>query len=378
MPTALNLHKKLKGKIETKPKMEIKNKKTLALLYTPGVAEACKKIQNRPEESFNLTGRGNALAVITDGSAVLGLGNIGPEAAMPVMEGKAVLFKQFGNIDAYPICLKTQDKNEIINTIKNLAPTFGAINLEDIAAPKCFEIEESLQDLGIPVMHDDQHATAIVATAGLLNALKLADKRINEVTVVLSGAGAAGLAIAKMLISFKVKDILLCDTKGIIYEGREDLKDNPYKEKISQITNRDNKKGSLEEAFAKADVFIGVSKGGIVQKEWIKTMNEKPIIFALANPVPEIMPEEAKKGGAYIIATGRSDYPNQINNVLAFPGIFRGAMDAKAERITDEMKIAAVKSLSGFIKKPAIDKIIPDALNRKVHQAVAKAVKKAA
>ncbi|MFH0856777.1 MAG: NADP-dependent malic enzyme [bacterium] len=383
----LQLHKKLKGKFTITPKMDVKDKHTLALLYTPGVAEPCKEIANNKEMSFKLTGRANALAVITDGSAVLGLGNIGAEAAMPVMEGKAILFKKLGGIDAYPICLKTQNKDEIINIIKNLAPTFGAINIEDIAAPKCFEIEDSLQDLGIPVMHDDQHATAIVASAGLINALKVAGKNLREIKIVLSGAGAAGIAIAKMILRLTDKDtkgrenlsdMIVCDTKGIIHKGRPGLKENIYKKELAKITNKNNISGTLEDAFKGADVFIGVSKGGIVKKEWIKKMNTRPIIFALANPIPEIMPEEAKLGGAFIIATGRSDYHNQLNNVLAFPGVFRGALNARARAITEEMQMAAVYALANFIKIPRKNYIIPDALNPKVHKIVAKEVMKTA
>ncbi len=336
----------------------------MALAYTPGVAEPCRAIFNNKKESFNLTGRANSLAVISDGSAVLGLGNIGPEAAMPVMEGKAILFKQLAGIDAFPICLNTQDTKEIIRTIKNLSPTFGAINLEDIAAPKCFEIEEKLQGLGIPIMHDDQHATAIVVMAGLLNALKLAKKNLNQVKVVVCGAGAAGTAIIKTLIKFKVKDILACDSKGLIYRGNGDKQD------LAKITNKENRKGGLKEALEGADVFVGVSKGNILKKEWIKKM-DKPIIFALANPVPEISPKDAD---AFIMATGRSDYPNQINNVLAFPGVFRGALDSKAKRITFEMKKRAIYALAGYVQKPRRDHIIPGALDRKVHQAVALAV----
>lgn len=376
MNIALNLHKKLKGKIELNPKFNVKTKKDLALVYTPGVANACTEIFKDKNNSFILTGRGNALAVITDGSAVLGLGNIGPEAAMPVMEGKALLFKKFGGIDAYPICLSVQDENEIVNIIKSLAPTFGAINLEDIAAPKCFYIEEQLQNLGIPVMHDDQHATAIVALAGLLNALKLVNKKINKVKIVVSGAGAAGFAIIKMLIKFGAENIIVCDRKGIIYKGRENLECNLHKKTISEITNPLNIKGEIKEALKNADVFIGVSQGNILKKEWLREMNEKSIIFALANPVPEIMPEEAKKAGAYIVASGRSDYPNQINNLLAFPGVFRGTLDAGAKIISDEMKIAAIYALSNFVKNPKRDYIIPNALDQNVHNCVAKAVKK--
>lgn len=382
---SLKIHRKLKGKFKICPKMDIKDKRALSLLYTPGVAAACEEIHKDEKMSFELTGRANALAVITDGSAVLGLGNIGPEAAMPVMEGKTILFKKLGGIDAYPICIKTQDKDEIINIIKNLAPTFGAINLEDIAAPKCFEIENSLQNLGIPVMHDDQHATAIVASAGLINALKVARKNLKDIKVIISGAGAAGIAITKMILYLiksdgadykNLSDIIVCDTKGIIHKNRPDLAKNVYKDEIAKITNKNNISGTLEDAFLGADVFIGVSAGGIVKKEWIKKMNAYPIIFALANPIPEIMPEEAKLGGAFITATGRSDYDNQINNVLAFPGIFRGALNARAKAITEEMQIAAVYALANFIKIPKKNHIIPDALDPRVHKLVAKEVAK--
>lgn len=368
MNQSLILHKKLKGKFEIKPKIKINGKKDLALAYTPGVADACRAIFANKKESFNLTSRANSLAIITDGSAVLGLGNIGPEAAMPVMEGKAILFKQLGGIDAFPICLGTQDTDEIIKIIKNLVPTFGAINLEDIAAPKCFKIEEELQDLGIPVMHDDQHATAIVATAGLLNALKLAEKKMSQIKIVVCGAGAAGTAIIKTLIKFGAKDILACDSQGLIYRGGE------RKQDLALITNQDNKKGGLKEALEGADVFIGVSKGEILKKEWVEKMNQRPIVFALANPIPEIMPAEAQKAGAFIIATGRSDYPNQINNVLAFPGVFRGALDSKAKTITFAMKKRAISALADYIKKPQRNRIIPAALDKKVHRAVAAAV----
>jgi malate dehydrogenase (oxaloacetate-decarboxylating) len=361
---SLKLHRRLRGKFEIKSKIKIHNRKELALAYTPGVAEACRAIAGNIKESFNLTGRANSLAVVTDGSAVLGLGNIGAEAAMPVMEGKAILFKQLAGIDAFPICLGTQDAGEIIKIIKNLAPTFGAINLEDIAAPKCFKIEKELQELGIPVMHDDQHATAIVAMAGLLNALKLAGKKIEQVKIVVCGAGAAGTAIIKTLIEFKAGDILACDSHGLIYRGGK------IKQDLAKITNRENIQGGLKDALEGADVFIGVSRGNVLKKEWVEKM-DKPIVFALANPIPEIDPKDAD---AFIMATGRSDYPNQINNVLAFPGVFRGALDSKAKRITFEMKKRAIQALAGYVKKPGRNHIIPNALDKKVHRAVAKAV----
>lgn len=371
---SLELHKKFKGKLEVRSKIPLKTREDLSLAYTPGVAEPCKEIAADKSKIYDYTIKGNSVAVITDGSAVLGLGNIGPEAAMPVMEGKAIIFKELANIDAYPICLRSQDVKTTIETIRNISAGFGGINLEDFKAPQCFEIESALQDLGIPVMHDDQHGTAVVALAGLINSLKLAEKKEENVKVVINGAGSAGIAITKILLKYGFKNIIVLDSRGIIYDGREEL--TKEKIEISKLTNFDLIKGSLEQALKDADVFIGVSKPNILNERLIKLMN-KPIIFALANPIPEIMPEDATKAGAFIVATGRSDYPNQINNSLAFPGIFRGALDIKAKRITDEMKIAAAEAIANLVDKPSLEKIIPFSLDKKVVHAVSEAVKKA-
>lgn len=368
---ALEYHKKLPGKIEVVPVEEIKTREDLSLAYTPGVAEASKAIAENPETVWDYTIKGHTVAVITDGSAVLGLGNIGPEAALPVMEGKALLFKALGGIDAFPICLNTQNTDEIITIVKALAPVFGGINLEDISAPRCFVIEEALQNLGIPVMHDDQHGTAVVVLAGLINALKVVDKKMQDVKVAISGAGAAGTAVAKLLAS-KVNDIIVVDSKGIIYKSRKDL--DTHKKYLAQITNREGRKGDLREALKGADVFIGVSKGGLLQAEDIKLMVKKAIVFAMANPIPEIMPDEAKKGGAEVIATGRSDYPNQINNVLAFPGIFRGALKVRAATITKEMKLAAAQALADLVPTPSAQKLVPNPLDKKIVKVVSRAV----
>ena len=370
---SLKLHEKLKGKLVISSKIPIKTREDLSLLYTPGVAEVSRKIFENKNEIYKYTIKGNSVAVITDGSSVLGLGNIGPEAALPVMEGKAILFKEFANIDAFPICISEQNTKKTIETIKNIAPVFGGINLEDIKAPECFEIENALQELGIPVMHDDQHGTAVVVLAGLLNSLKLANKKMEDVRIVINGAGAAGISITKLLIKYGFQDIILLDSKGIINKKRNDL--NKYKEEIAGITNKENKEGNLINAIKNADIFIGVSKPNILKKEMIQLMN-LPIIFALANPDPEILPDEAKKVGAFIIATGRSDFPNQVNNVLAFPGIFRGALDIKARKITDEMKIAAALALSKTIT-PSVNKILPNPLDKSVVQRIAEAVKNA-
>ncbi len=342
------------------------------MAYTPGVAEPVKEIVKDREALYKYTIKGNSVAVITDGSAVLGLGNVGPEAALPVMEGKAAIFKEFAGIDAFPICLATQNTKEIIRTIKILSPTFGAINLEDISAPRCFEIEEALQDIGIPVFHDDQHGTAIVVLAALQNALKVAKKDISKIKVVINGAGAAGTAIAKLLRS--PKEVIICDSKGIINKKRTDL--NKYKKELAKLTNPKNIKGSLRDALMGADVFIGVSKPKILTGEMIKTMNIKPIIFAMANPVPEIMPDEAKQAGAFIVATGRSDFPNQVNNALIFPGIFRGALDARIPHITPAMKMSAAKALAGLVKSPTRQKILPPLQDPKIVPTIAKAIKK--
>jgi malate dehydrogenase (oxaloacetate-decarboxylating) len=371
---SLKLHEKLKGKIEIKSKLELKTKQDLSLGYTPGVAEPCRRIAKNKEDVYKYTIKGNTVAVVSDGSSVLGLGNIGSEASLPVMEGKAILFKEFANIDAFPICLKKQDIKTTIETIRNIAPVFGGINLEDIAAPECFEIEEALQNLGIPVMHDDQHGTAVVVLAALINSLKLTDRNIEQSKIIINGAGAAGIAITKMLLSYGAKHIILCDSKGTIFQERKNL--NKFKEEIAKKTNNDKLKGNLNKAIIGADVFIGVSVKNCVTKDMIKSMSKDPIIFAMANPDPEILPNEAKKAGAGIITTGRSDFPNQVNNVLAFPGIFRGALDAKAKKITEKMKLAAAETLAKCIK-PSKDKILPNPLDKSVVPKIAEAVKKA-
>lgn len=377
---ALQLHKDFKGKLETVSKVQVNNAKDLSLAYSPGVAEPCKEIHNNVDTVYDYTMKGNTVAVVSDGTAVLGLGNIGPEAALPVMEGKAVLFKNFAGVDAFPICLKTTDVEQIIQTVKLLEPTFGGINLEDISSPRCFEIEERLKkEMNIPVFHDDQHGTAIVTLAGLVNALKITGKKREELKIVASGAGAAGIAIIKLLISYGVKHVIMCDTQGAIYKGRPNGM-NPMKEGIAEITNHALEAGSLADVIKGADVFIGVSAAGALTKEMVETMNENPIIFAMANPVPEIMPEEAKKAGARIIGTGRSDFPNQVNNVLAFPGIFRGALDVRATEINEEMKLAAVYAIANLITEEELneDYIIPAPFDPRVAPAVAKAVAKAA
>jgi len=366
-------HKKYKGKLEVKSKVPMKGKDDLALAYTPGVAEISRMIYRDKSISNTHTLKGNTIAVVSDGSAILGLGNLGPDAALPVMEGKCVLFKEFADVDAFPICLDTQDVEEIIKTVKYLAPTFGGINLEDISAPRCFEIENRLKaELDIPVMHDDQHGTATVVLAGLINALKVRNSNKEEVRVVINGAGAAGNAISDLLFKYGFKNIIVVDSSGAIYKGRPDL--SPAKENLASYTNINKITGSLKEVIKGADIFIGVSIGGALNEELIQSMNQKPIIFALANPVPEIMPDEAKKAGAYIVATGRSDFPNQINNVLAFPGIFRGALDNKISQITDEMLIRAAGNLANIVEVPGVDKILPDPFDKRVSKAVAKAI----
>ncbi|MCX6763655.1 MAG: NADP-dependent malic enzyme [Candidatus Moranbacteria bacterium] len=368
---SIELSKKIGGKIEIRSKQKL-TKKNLPILYTPGVAEVSKAIAKNKKLSFDYTIRKNTVAVISDGSAVLGLGNIGPEAALPVMEGKALLFKELGGVDAIPIVLATQDTEEIIKTVKYLAPTFGGINLEDISAPRCFEIEERLKkELDIPVFHDDQHGTAIVVLAGFINALKVVKKNIQKIKIVISGAGAAGMAITKLLLKYGAKNVILADSTGVIYLGRKKGM-NWAKNKIAGLTNPKKEKGSLKEALIKADVFIGVSAPNLLKKEDIQKMKRDAIVFAMANPIPEIMPNEAKKGGAAVVATGRSDYPNQINNVLAFPGIFRGALDTRTKKITDEYKLKAALAIAGLVKKPTSGKIIPEALDPKVVQAVSK------
>lgn len=378
---SLKLHYQWQGKFEIALRAPLETTDDLSLAYTPGVAEPCLEIQKDVNKSYDLTRRGNLIAVVTDGSSILGLGNIGPEAGMPVMEGKCALFKRFGGVDAVPICIRSQDVDDIVNTVRLIAGSFGGINLEDISAPRCFEIEERLKEVcDIPIFHDDQHGTATVALAALLNALKLVGKDIHKVRVVTSGAGAAGISIIKLLITMGLdpRNVILCDSRGAIYEGRDNL--NPRKVEMAKITNRDMKKGSLADVLAGADVFIGVSAPHCVTADMIKTMADEPIVFAMANPTPEIMPEEAFEGGAAIVATGRSDYPNQVNNVLAFPGIFRGALDVRASDINEEMQIAAAKAIAGFVTddKLAPDHIIPSVLEDGVAQAVAKAVSQAA
>ena len=376
---SLKLHEEKKGKIAISNKFgELKTKHDLSIAYTPGVAQACREIHKNKEDSWKYTSRGNLVAVVSDGTAVLGLGDIGPEAAMPVMEGKCILFKEFAGVDAFPICLATKDPKEIINTVKLLEPTFGGINLEDISAPRCFEIENKLKEIcDIPIFHDDQHGTAVVVIAALINALKIVDKKIEDLTIVISGAGAAGMAVAKMLLSANTGDLILCDRKGIIYKDRDDM--NWAKKEISLITNKTNRKGSLKDAMENSDVFIGVSAPGIVSEEMVQSMSKDAILFAMANPIPEIMPDLAKKAGVRIIGTGRSDFANQINNVLAFPGIFRGVFDAKAKEITEAMKLAAAHAIAETIPDNELteDNIIPPPLDKSVAKRVAEAVKKA-
>ncbi len=367
---SLEAHKKNGGKLEVKSKFPLKNKTDLSIAYTPGVAQPCLEIAKKPEEAYKYTIKANSVAVVTNGTAVLGLGNIGAKAALPVMEGKAVLFKHFGNVDAYPICINSQDVNQIVETVKLISPGFGGINLEDIKAPECFEIEERLEkELDIPVFHDDQHGTAIVTLAALINALKVVQKKINQVKIVVNGAGAAGIATAKLLLSYGAKNIVLIDSRGAIYQGREGL--NSHKKEIARLTNLKKEKGELKDIIQEKDVFIGISIAGALKKEWAKKMNKDSIIFAMANPTPEIMPDLAKKAGAKIIATGRSDFPNQINNVLAFPGVFRGLLDSRAKKATDKMKIAAAKGLASIVKKPTPNKIIPGPFEKGIAQKVA-------
>lgn len=380
---SLIVHEQLRGKIGIHNKMPVRTTDDLSLAYTPGVAEPCKVISEDPERARTLTIKGNSVAVVTDGSAVLGLGNIGALGALPVMEGKALLFKEFADIDAWPICLDTQDTETIIQTVRMIAPVFGGINLEDIGAPRCFEIEDRLQDLGIPVFHDDQHGTAIVLLAALLNASKVIGRDPADMRVVINGAGAAGSAIAKLLrcVSFDpnvcqpVKDVIICDSKGAIHKDREDLNDS--KKALLTYTNKENRTGSLKDVLKGADVFIGVSRGNIIDADDVKTMNKDAVILAMANPTPEIMPDVAKAGGAAVIGTGRSDFPNQVNNVLCFPGIFRGALDAQAKTISGPMKIAAAHALAHAVENPTAEKILPPALDRTVAPMVAAAVAEA-
>jgi malate dehydrogenase (oxaloacetate-decarboxylating) len=377
---ALALHREKRGKVEVVSKVPLRDAADLSLAYTPGVAEPCKEIHADRARVFEYTARGNMVAVVTDGTAVLGLGDIGPEAALPVMEGKAVLFKYFAGVNAFPIALATTDVDKIVETVALLEPSFGGINLEDIAAPACFEIERRLKErLSIPVFHDDQHGTAVVTLAALINGARLVGKELQDLLVVINGAGAAGVAIAKILLSVGVRDIILCDRVGIIYQGRPEGM-NPAKEELAQITNKEGRRGNLAAALAGADVFIGVSAPGVVTGEMVQSMNEDPMIFAMANPVPEIYPEEARAAGAKVIGTGRSDFPNQINNVLAFPGILRGALDARARDINEEMKIAAAEAIAGLIPAAELqaDYIIPGAFDERVAPAVAAAVAKAA
>ncbi|MBI2037385.1 MAG: NADP-dependent malic enzyme [Candidatus Magasanikbacteria bacterium] len=372
---SLKLHKKFHGKLELKSKVAIKNKKDLSLAYTPGVAEVCRVIGKDKSLAREYTIKKNTVAVISDGSAILGLGNLGPEAAIPVMEGKAVLFKEFGGVDAFPICLDTQDTEEIIKTVKYLAPVFGGINLEDISAPRCFEIEERLKkELSIPVMHDDQHGTAVVVLAAMINALKVKKLDKNKAKLVISGAGAAGTAVAKILMNYGFKNVAVCDSKGLIYKERGDL--NSAKAELAGLTNQNAlPDSSLKGVLKNADVFIGVSGPNIITRAEVKSMNAKPIILVLANPIPEIMPDEAKAGGAYIVGTGRSDFPNQINNVLAFPGIFRGALDNKVTQITEKMLVKAAENLAKYVKKPNVENILPKPFDKGVAKAVARAIK---
>lgn len=370
---ALALHRKLKGKIRVMPAAPVRNKKDLSLVYTPGVAAVSSYVAKHPAEAREYTVKGRLVAVVSDGSAVLGLGTIGPLGALPVMEGKAALFKTFADVDAVPIVLDTQDTEEIIETVLRIAPTFGGINLEDISAPRCFEIERRLvEKLDIPVMHDDQHGTAVVVLAGLVNACKVTGRKLENARIVISGAGAAGVAIAKLLHKAGAQHIFVLDSKGIIAMPRTDL--NASKKELAQFTNADGITGGLQDALMDADVFIGVSGPGLARAADIKLMNEKAIVFALANPMPEIMPEEAKRGGALVIATGRSDYPNQINNSLAFPGIFRGALDNRVSKITDEMKLKAAQAIAALVKKPTAESIVPDMFDKRVAKAVAKII----
>lgn len=373
---ALQLHEEWKGKFETTPKMSIQTRADLALAYTPGVAEPCKVIAENPEAAYQYTIKSNTIAVVSDGSAVLGLGNIGAAAAMPVMEGKAVLFKAFGGVNAVPICLDTQDTDEIIKTVVNIAPAFGGINLEDISAPRCFEIEERLKQLlDIPVFHDDQHGTAIVVLAGIINALKVTGKEKEDCQVVVNGAGSAGIAITKLLLTYGFKQIMMCDKSGILSKGSAGL--NWMQESMMDVTNPKRRQGSLADALKGADIFVGVSAPNIVTAEMVATMNKDAIIFAMANPVPEIMPDVAKSAGARVVGTGRSDFPNQVNNVIAFPGIFKGALEGRATQITEEMKLAAALAIAGLVAEDEISdtNILPEAFDSRVADAVSKAVR---
>lgn len=372
---ALELHEKNQGKLEVVSKVKVNDAMDLALAYTPGVAEPCKKIHEDNELAYKYTNKGNMVAVVTDGSAVLGLGNIGGIAGMPVMEGKSVLFKEFGNVDAFPICLNTQDTEEIISTVKAISPSFGGINLEDIAAPRCFEIEKRLiEELDIPVFHDDQHGTAVIVLSAVINALRIVKKDISDVKIVISGAGAAGIAISNLLTLAGAKNNLILNSRGIIDPDDEKL--DEARREIARTTNPNKVKGDLKTAMENADIFIGVSAPGILTKEMVSSMNHDAIVLAMANPVPEIYPDEAKEAGARVVGTGRSDYPNQVNNVLVFPGVFRGALDAKADRITDDMKLSAAYAIAHMVEQPTEDRILPEAFNKDVARNVANAVKK--
>ena len=376
---SLQMHEKNKGKIEVVSKVKVENREDLSTAYTPGVAEPCRRISENKEDVYTYTAKGNLVAVVSDGTAVLGLGDIGPEAAMPVMEGKAILFKEFADIDAFPICLATKDVNEIVNTVKYLSPTFGGINLEDISAPRCFEIERRLkEELDIPVFHDDQHGTAIVVSAGIINALKLVNKSIDEANVVINGAGSAGISICKLLLELGIGNVVLVDRKGALAVGEQWM--NSEQAIMAEKTNKYDERGTLQEIIKGKDIFIGVSAPNIVSAEMVSTMAKDAIVFAMANPVPEIMPDEAKKGNARVVATGRSDFPNQINNVLVFPGIFRGALDVRAKDITEEMKIAAAKAIASIVTDEELSEeyIIPNAFDKRVVKAVSAAVAKAA
>ena len=376
---SLRLHKEWKGKIEVVTRVPAENKEDLSLAYTPGVAQPCLEIQKDINKSYELTRRWNLCLVVTDGSAILGLGNIGPEAGMPVMEGKCALFKAFGDVDAFPLCIKSNDVDEIVNTIYLISGSFGGINLEDISAPRCFEIEKKLKECcDIPIFHDDQHGTAVITLAGVINALKLVGKKLDEVKIVTSGAGAAGIAIIKLLMSMGLKNVIMTDRKGAIYEGREGL--NPIKEEMAKITNFNKEKGTLAEVIKGADIFIGVSAPGTLTQDMVRSMAKDPIIFACANPVPEIFPDEAKAAGAAVVSTGRSDYPNQVNNVLCFPGLFRGVLDARASDVNDEMKVAAAYAIAGLVSDEELtaEYILPAAFDPRVKDAVAKAVAEAA
>lgn len=376
---SLRLHYEWKGKIEVVAKTPVRTKEDLSLAYTPGVAQPCLEIQKDVSKSYELTRRWNMVAVVTDGTAVLGLGDIGPEAGMPVMEGKCVLFKAFADVDAFPICIKSKEVDDIVETVYQISGSFGGINLEDISAPRCFEIEQKLKErCDIPIFHDDQHGTAVVTAAAMINAMKLTGRKLEEQEAVISGAGAAGVAVTKLLMSMGLRNVILCDSKGAIYENRDGL--NPFKQEMAKISNRELKQGTLKDVIKGADVFIGLSAPGIMTEEMVKSMNDEPIIFAMSNPVPEIMPDIAKKAGASVVGTGRSDFANQINNVLAFPGIFRGALDVRASDINDEMKIAAAYAIASLIEEKDLsaDYVIPVPFDTRVGSAVAQAVAKAA